>query len=68
MPRATVKRALPAASSIRAYRELTRSSKCKAKPAGACCKTKGCKYVRGKKRRYCRKSKNTMRRRKSVSS
>ena len=58
---------MPHTTARRAYRKLARSSKCRAKPVIACRKTKGCKYVRGKKRKYCRKSKNTMRR-KSVSS
>ena len=58
---------MPNTTAKRSYRKTTRSSKCRAKPVVTCRKTKGCKYVRGLKRKYCRKSKNTMRRRKSVS-
>ena len=70
MPLSKVKRSklslkLPSSRSL--YRKKNRSSKCRSKPVITCRKTKGCKYIRGEKRKYCRKSKNTMRIRKAVS-
>ena len=58
MPLSKVKR-----SSRSAAKKKT-SSNCRSKPVVTCRKTKGCKYVRGEKRKYCRKSKNTRRIRK----
>jgi len=42
----------------RAYRARVKKSSCRGKRGRTCNKTKGCKYTRGKKRKYCRKSKN----------
>jgi hypothetical protein len=43
----------------RAYRSRVKKSSCRGKRGRTCNKTKGCKYTRGKKRKYCRKKKNT---------
>ena len=42
----------------RAYRARVKKSRCRGKRGRTCNKSKGCKYTRGKKRKYCRKSKN----------
>jgi hypothetical protein len=42
----------------RAYRARVKRSSCRGKRGRTCNKTKGCKYTRGKKRKYCRKKKN----------
>ena len=46
----------------RSYRRRVKSSPCRRKGPAVCRSMKNCKYV-SKKRRYCRKSKNTKRRR-----
>jgi len=50
------------ASAKRSYRRRVRASKCRGKGPASCRGTKGCKYASGRKRRYCRKGKNTRRR------
>ena len=42
----------------RVYRSRVKKSSCRGKRGRTCNKTKGCKYTRGKKRKYCRKKKN----------
>ena len=49
-------------SAKRSYRKRVRSSHCRRKGPAACRGTKGCKYSSGKKRSFCRKTKNTKRR------
>ena len=50
------------ASAKRSYRRRVKASKCrKVKRARTCKRKSGCKYISTKKRRYCRKSKNTKR-------
>lgn len=47
------------ASRRRAYAKHRRSSRCTLKKRGAACKrTTGCKWARGKKRSFCRRSSN----------
>ena len=43
----------------RAYRARVKKSPCRGKRGRTCNKSKGCKYTRGKKRKYCRKKKNS---------
>jgi len=44
----------------RAYRKRVKTSKCRGKGPAACRGTSGCKYSsKGKKRSFCRKSRNT---------
>ena len=52
----------PRSSARRSYRKRVRSSHCRQKGPAACRGTKGCKYSSGKKRSFCRKTKNTKRR------
>ena len=52
----------PRSSARRSYRKRIRSSHCRQKGPAACRGTKGCKYSSGKKRSFCRKTKNTKRR------
>jgi hypothetical protein len=52
----------PRSSARRTYRKRIRSSHCRQKGPAACRGTKGCKYSSGKKRSFCRKTKNTKRR------
>ena len=49
-------------SKRRSYRRRVKSSPCRRKRPAVCRSMKNCKFV-SKKRRYCRKSKNTKRRR-----
>ena len=43
----------------KSYRRRGKMSACKGKGAYVCVTKPGCKYTRGKKRKFCRKSKNT---------
>ena len=53
----------PRSSARRSYRKRVRSSPCRGKGPAVCRATKGCKYSsKGKKRSFCRKTKNTKRR------
>ena len=53
----------PRSSAKRSYRKRVRSSPCRGKGPAVCRATKRCKYVsKGKKRSFCRKTKNTKRR------
>ena len=47
----------------KSYRRRVKGSSCRGKRARTCNKTKGCKHASGKKRSFCRKKKNTRRRR-----
>ena len=47
-------------SDKRSYRRRVKASKCRGKKSRACKGTSGCKFVT-KKRRFCRKSRNTKR-------
>ena len=49
------------ASARRSYRRRVKSSKCRGKPGYSCAATPGCRRASGKKRSFCRKSKNTKR-------
>jgi len=45
----------------RSYARRLRTSPCRSKGTRRCARTRGCSYTNGKKRQYCRKSKNTKR-------
>ena len=47
------------ASKKRTYARRVRKSPCRSKGRNTCKRTPGCKYSSGKKRSFCRKSKNT---------
>jgi hypothetical protein len=47
------------ASKKRSYARRVRKSPCRGKGRATCRRTSGCKYSSGKKRSFCRKSKNT---------
>ena len=47
----------------RSYRRRVKSSPCRKKRPAVCRSMKNCRFTSTKKRRYCRKSKNTKRRR-----
>ena len=49
-------------SAKKSYARRVRKSACRGKRAYACAATSGCKYTKGKKRTFCRKSRNTKRR------
>ena len=49
------------ASRNRSYARRVRKSPCRAKGPATCRRTAGCKYSRGSKRSFCRKSANTKR-------
>lgn len=42
----------------RVYRRRVKNSTCRNKSASVCGSTSGCKMTRGRKRKYCRKSRN----------
>ena len=50
-------------SNRRSYRRRVKSSPCRGKGPAVCRSKSGCKYTKGKKRSFCRKSRNTRRRR-----
>jgi len=52
-------------SARRSYRRRVRGSKCRGAGPAACRGRSGCKYASGRKRNFCRKTKNTRRRRRS---
>ena len=52
-------------SAKRSYRRRVRTSKCRKLRGAVCKRTSGCKVARGKKRSFCRKSRNTKRHRKT---
>ena len=58
---------MPRSSAKRSYRRRVRSSKCRGLRLRTCGKTQGCKTSSGKKRSFCRKAKNTRRRRRRQS-
>ncbi len=45
----------------RSYAKRVRASPCRGKGPAACRGRSGCKYTKGKKRSFCRKSRNTKR-------
>lgn len=47
------------ASKNRSYARRVRKSPCRGKGRATCRRTSGCKYSSGKKRSFCRKSKNS---------
>ena len=47
------------ASKKRTYASRVRKSPCRGKGRATCRRTSGCKYSSGKKRSFCRKSKNS---------
>jgi len=49
-------------SAKRSYRRRVKSSKCRGLKPGKCLSRSGCKFSRGTKRSFCRKSKSTRRR------
>lgn len=59
----TRSRAKKLSSARRSYRKRVRSSTCRKRGPATCRRTKGCKYTKGKKRSFCRKSRNTRRKR-----
>ena len=52
------------ASRKRSYARRVRKSPCRGKGRATCRRTSGCKMSNGKKRTFCRKSRNTKRTRK----
>ena len=59
------RRRRPGSSTRRSYRRRVRSSKCRGAGPAACRGRVGCKYASGRKRSFCRKTRNTRRRRRS---
>lgn len=51
----------PRSSAKRSYRKRVKTSKCRGKRASSCRQAPGCKMSMGKKRSFCRKSRNTRR-------
>ena len=52
-------------SALRSYRRRVRASKCRGAGPAVCRGRVGCKYASGRKRSFCRKSRNTRRRRRT---
>lgn len=61
--RSMTRRRMPSSGAKRSYRRRVRASKCRGKKGYSCAAAPGCKMSKGKKRRFCRKSKNTRRQR-----
>ena len=59
------RRRRPGSSTRRSYRRRVRSSKCRGAGPAACRGRVGCKYASGRKRSFCRKTRNTRRHRRS---
>ena len=59
------RRRRPGSATRRSYRRRVRTSQCRGAGPAACRGRKGCKYASGRKRSYCRRTKNTRRRRQS---
>jgi len=57
------RRRRPGSKTRRSYRRRVRSSKCRGAGPAACRGRSGCKYASGRKRSFCRKTKNTRRHR-----
>ena len=55
----------PGSATRRSYRRRVRGSHCRGAGPASCRGRAGCKYASGKKRSYCRKTRNTRRRRRS---
>ncbi len=55
------KKTLKRRSARNSYARRVRKSACRGKGRYACVATSGCKYTRGKKRNFCRKTRNTKR-------
>ena len=53
----------PGSSTRRSYRRRVRGSKCRGAGPAACRGRAGCKYASGRKRSFCRKTRNTRRHR-----
>ena len=51
----------PPSSAKRSYRKRVKASACRGKRTSSCRQAPGCKMSMGKKRSFCRKSKNTRR-------
>ena len=50
-------------SRLRSYRRRVRASKCRGKGPAVCRGSSGCKYASGRRRSFCRKTRNTRRHR-----
>lgn len=61
--RSMTRRRMPSSGAKKSYRRRVRTSKCRGKKGYSCAAAPGCKMSKGKKRSFCRKSKNTRRRR-----
>lgn len=59
------KKRVPSSGAKKSYRRKLRSSACRGKKGYACAAAPGCKMSKGKKRSFCRRSKNTRRTRKA---
>ncbi len=57
------RRRMPSSGAKKSYRRRVRASPCRGKKGYACATAPGCKMSKGKKRSFCRKSRNTRRRR-----
>ena len=65
MVRTRRQRRRPGSSTRRSYRRRVRGSKCRGAGPAACRGRVGCKYASGRKRSFCRKTRNTKRGRRS---
>ena len=61
------KKTLKRRSARNSYARRVRKSACRGKGRSTCRRQSGCKYTKGKKRNFCRKSRNTKRRMKGGS-
>ena len=56
---------MPSSGAKKSYRRKLRASPCRGKKSYACAAAPGCKMSKGKKRSFCRRSKNSRRTRRA---
>ena len=63
--RSMTRRRMPSTGAKKSYRKRVKNSSCRGHAYRPCIMTVGCKFSSGKKRSFCRKSKNVKRTRKA---
>ena len=63
--RSMTRKRMPSSGAKKSYRRKLRASPCRGKKGSSCASAPGCKMSKGKKRSFCRRSKNTRRTRRA---
>lgn len=61
----SMRKRMPSSGAKKSYRRRLRSSPCRGRKAYSCAAKSGCKMSKGKKRSFCRRSKNSRRTRRA---